>query len=175
MATRLRARNRSTMVAIVVVLAIAAAACSSSEEQRRRQQRRLDHADHGGHGSQRAVRVTFALPAETSGGWCLQEGQLAISGIQVARAIYDTLTVPDVDEKYMPFLAESVTPNADCTVWTIKLRSGIKFHDGTDARREGREEQPRRVPRASTRRGKPLLFTLRVRDLRQGRRRSSTR
>ena len=31
----------------------------------------------------------------------------------------------------VPYLAKSVTPNADNTVWTITLRDGIKFHDGT--------------------------------------------
>ena len=31
----------------------------------------------------------------------------------------------------MPYLAESVEPNADYTVWTIKVRSGVTFHDGT--------------------------------------------
>ena len=31
----------------------------------------------------------------------------------------------------MPRLAESVTPNADGTVWTIKLRPSVTFHDGT--------------------------------------------
>ena len=75
--------------------------------------------------------VTYGLEAENSGGWCLPEGQLAISGIQVARTIYDTLTVPNETGQYVPFLAESVTPNADNTVWTVKLRDGVKFHDGT--------------------------------------------
>ena len=31
-----------------------------------------------------------------------------------------------------PWLAESVEPNEDSTVWTITLREGVKFHDGTD-------------------------------------------
>jgi peptide/nickel transport system substrate-binding protein len=75
--------------------------------------------------------VTYGLEAENSGGWCLPEGQLAISGIQVARAIYDTLTMPDKDAKAVPYLAKSVTPNENFTEWTITLRDGVKFHDGT--------------------------------------------
>src|SRR5215212_3581537 len=75
--------------------------------------------------------MTFGLEAETTGGWCLPEAQLAIAGIQVARAIYDQLTVPDDKGNYVPFLADKVTGNTDATVWTIHLRSGIKFHDGT--------------------------------------------
>jgi peptide/nickel transport system substrate-binding protein len=75
--------------------------------------------------------VVYGLEAETNGGFCLQEAQLAIGGIQVARTIYDTLTAPNADGEIEPFLAESVEPNDDFTVWTIKLREGIKFHDGT--------------------------------------------
>ena len=76
-------------------------------------------------------KMTFALDAETTGGWCLAEAQLAIAGIQVARAIYDYLTVPDDKGGYVPSLADKITPNADYTSWTIHLRSGIKFSDGT--------------------------------------------
>jgi peptide/nickel transport system substrate-binding protein len=72
------------------------------------------------------------LEAETTNGWCLPEGQLAISGIMVARALYDTLTVPDGDGNFVPFLAESVEPNDDYTEWTIKVRDGVKFSDGSD-------------------------------------------
>jgi peptide/nickel transport system substrate-binding protein len=76
--------------------------------------------------------ITYGLEADTTGGWCLAEAQLAISGIQVARAIYDTLTAPDADGNIKPHLAESFESNADATEWTFKLRSGVKFHDGTD-------------------------------------------
>ncbi|HEY8546741.1 MAG TPA: ABC transporter substrate-binding protein [Acidimicrobiales bacterium] len=76
--------------------------------------------------------LVFGLEAETTDGWCLAEGQLAISGIQVARAIYDTLTTVDSNGEAVPFLAESVEPNDDHTEWTITLREGVKFHDGTD-------------------------------------------
>ena len=75
--------------------------------------------------------ITYGLEAETGGGWCPSSARLAISGIEVAAAIYDTLTVPNSTGKIVPYLAKSVTPNADFTSWTITLRDGIKFHDGT--------------------------------------------
>lgn len=75
--------------------------------------------------------VNYGLEAETTGGWCLPEAQLAISGIQVARAIYDTLTAPDENADYQPYLAKTVTPNDTFTEWTIALRDGITFHDGS--------------------------------------------
>ncbi|MEZ5347596.1 MAG: ABC transporter substrate-binding protein [Microthrixaceae bacterium] len=75
--------------------------------------------------------VTYGLEAENSGGWCLPEGQLAIAGTQVALAIYDTLTTPNADGDYVPLLAESVEPNEDYTQWTVTLREGVTFHDGS--------------------------------------------
>jgi peptide/nickel transport system substrate-binding protein len=88
-----------------------------------------DDADAGA--PQYGGRMVYALEAETTNGWCLQEGQLAIAGIQVARTIYDTLTVPNGNGEFVPFLAEAVTPNADFTEWSIKLRDGVTFHDGS--------------------------------------------
>jgi peptide/nickel transport system substrate-binding protein len=76
--------------------------------------------------------LVYGLEAETLGGWCPQSAQLAAGGIQVASAIYDTLTAPNDKGEYVPYLAKSVTPNADYTEWTIVLRSGIKFHNGED-------------------------------------------
>jgi peptide/nickel transport system substrate-binding protein len=123
-------RRNSALATSIVALALLAAACSSGAT--------------GGGGGSRAVNtpttagtpvsggsVVWAVPAETSGGWCLTEAQLAISGIQIARAIYDPLTAPDAHEVYRPFLARSVTSNAAHTIWTITLRSGITFHDGS--------------------------------------------
>ena len=77
----------------------------------------------------------------------------------VARTIYDTLTRPNAEGEYVPYLAEAVEPNDDSTQWTIKLREGVKFHDGTDLDRRGREEQPRRLPRRTYPAPRPpLLF-----------------
>ena len=78
-----------------------------------------------------AARSPTRSEAETGDGWCLPEAQLAISGIMVATAIYDTLTAPNADGDFVPYLAESVEPNDDYTEWTIGLRDGVKFHDGS--------------------------------------------
>lgn len=75
--------------------------------------------------------VVYALEAETSGGWCLPESNLALSGMMVARAIYDTLTTPDENGDFVPLLAESLEPNGDYTQWTLTLPEGVKFHDGS--------------------------------------------
>ncbi len=124
------ARSRwSVLIALMLSLALVAAACGGD-----------DNAGGGGGGDTPdegagtptpGGKVVYGLEAENSGGWCLPEGQLAIAGIQVARAIYDTLTVPNDKAEYVPFLAESVEPNDEFTEWTIKIREGITFHDGT--------------------------------------------
>jgi len=75
--------------------------------------------------------VTFGLEAETTGGFCLPDATLAASGLQVVSAIYDTLVTLNAKGEYVPYLAKSVSPNADFTQWTITLRPGVQFHDGT--------------------------------------------
>ena len=74
--------------------------------------------------------ITWALEAETSGGFCIPKAQLAAAGLQEMRAIYDSLTILNKAGKYVPYLAQSFTPNATFDTWTIKLRPGIKFQDG---------------------------------------------
>jgi peptide/nickel transport system substrate-binding protein len=75
--------------------------------------------------------VTFGLVSETTGGWCMPQAQLATNGIQVAMAIYDTLTILNSKGQYVPYLAKSVTPDATFSTWTIALRPNVTFHDGT--------------------------------------------
>ena len=52
-------------------------------------------------------------------------------GMELA-ALYDVLMSYDTATgKFSPRLAQSLTPNADLTVWTLKLRPNITFTDGT--------------------------------------------
>jgi peptide/nickel transport system substrate-binding protein len=60
-------------------------------------------------------------PATTPGNW----------DARVMRSIYDTLVWVDASQKIYPYLATSWEQSADGTVFTIKLRTGVKFQDGT--------------------------------------------
>lgn len=124
------------VVALGLALILAAAACGSSSKKSGGNNNSGAPTTVGVSGEDngpgvRGGSLTYALEADTTGGWCLYKAQLAISGIQVARAIYDTLTMPGADGKIHPFLAQAVTPNADYTQWTIKVRPGITFTDGS--------------------------------------------
>ena len=50
----------------------------------------------------------------------------------MAKSFYEGLFGFDKDMKLIPVLAESYTVSPDGLVYTIKLRHGVKFHDGTD-------------------------------------------
>ncbi len=47
------------------------------------------------------------------------------------RAVYNSLVQHNDDLTTRGDLAESVEPNADASEWTLKLRKGVEFHDGT--------------------------------------------
>lgn len=44
--------------------------------------------------------------------------------------IFDKLAEQDTAGAYHPYLAESMTPNADFTEWVVTLRPGVEFHNG---------------------------------------------
>ncbi len=56
---------------------------------------------------------------------------LAAPGFHVALALFDPLAARGADGRIHPFVAESIEPSADATEWTVTLRDGIVFHDGT--------------------------------------------
>ena len=77
--------------------------------------------------------LTFGLEAETGQGWNPATTQCAVACHTVMRAIFDPLTIEGPSGAPEPYLLESFEANEDFTVWTLKMRPGITFHDGTPA------------------------------------------
>jgi peptide/nickel transport system substrate-binding protein len=55
-----------------------------------------------------------------------------VNNVDFARIIslYDPLIGFDLNAQNQMRLAESITPNSTATVWTVRLRSGVTFHNG---------------------------------------------
>jgi peptide/nickel transport system substrate-binding protein len=51
-------------------------------------------------------------------------------GLLMLQQVGEFLTISGQDLRLRPALAESWKPNQDGTVWTFKLRKGVKFHNG---------------------------------------------
>lgn len=127
--TRTASRRSGLSLAVAVVLVVAAA-CSGA-----------DTGATGGSGSiapnigttpanpTPGGSLVFGLAAETTG-WSPYQGQWGASAFIVANAVFDPLVAFDGDGAAHPYLAQSLTPNADFTVWDIGLRPGVTFHDG---------------------------------------------
>ena len=54
-----------------------------------------------------------------------------VNGYLYANTIYDPLMGIAADGSIQPYLAESITPDATYTHWTLTLRSGVTFSDGS--------------------------------------------
>jgi ABC-type transport system substrate-binding protein len=50
----------------------------------------------------------------------------------IMKTVFEGLFEQKADGKMVPFLAESATPSNNFKTWTIKIRKGIKYHDGSD-------------------------------------------
>jgi len=76
--------------------------------------------------------LVIGITAESQG-WNPAINQWADAGNFVGSSFLEPLMTFKADGTTEPFLAESVTPEpgSEFTVWTIKLRPGITFHDGT--------------------------------------------
>jgi peptide/nickel transport system substrate-binding protein len=136
-------RSRATwwrVLAVLAALGLVAAACgdddggdessdtsllSESEEENQGEEEETEEVEpvYGG-------TVVVGLEAE-SNTWTPGPAQLANSGLMIAVSVYDPLVSLNAEGEFEPFLAESIEPNDDLTEWTLTLRDGVQFHDGT--------------------------------------------
>jgi peptide/nickel transport system substrate-binding protein len=75
-------------------------------------------------------KLIIAGEAEVGSPWTPEKMQCDSYCQMRARAFFEPLVAVGDDLETYPYLAESVEPNEDYTIWTVKLREGITFHDG---------------------------------------------
>src|SRR5688572_8896394 len=124
------------ILSVLFCIALVAAACGDDGDDD-------DAASQNGDGAPSTTEADVGEPVQggtLTMGMCafsigldpvIESGTGVAGGIELA-ALYDTLMRynPDTAE-FEPRVAESLTPNADFTKWTLKLRPGVKFTDGT--------------------------------------------
>lgn len=133
-----RRRPKARLLAAFLALGLVATACGSDD----------NNSDNGAKpGGETPITSTTAvadveevttggtlivgLEAETAT-WTPGAGSFSSPGYIVARSIYDPIAARGADGDIYPYLADSIDTNEDLTEWTITLREGVKFHDGTD-------------------------------------------
>ena len=75
--------------------------------------------------------LVYGLEADTANAWPPYRASLATSGLVPITTVSDPLFMVTDEGETVPLLVESVEHNDDYTEWTLHIRDGIKFHDGT--------------------------------------------
>jgi ABC-type transport system substrate-binding protein len=57
--------------------------------------------------------------------------RFTVTGLTYANAVFDPLLALDADGEVVPFLAESITHDDQHLLWTVVLRAGVVFSDGS--------------------------------------------
>ncbi len=78
----------------------------------------------------RGGSVTFGIDTEESG-FNPSTARWDEGGFLYGRTVFDPIAIVNAAGGVEPYLAESITSNEDFTSFTITLRPGIVFHDGT--------------------------------------------
>jgi peptide/nickel transport system substrate-binding protein len=78
----------------------------------------------------RGGSLTVGTMAEVDG-FSPSQNRWDTNGLLYANTVYDPLMAVAVDGTIQPYLAESLVANASFDRWTLTVRSGVTFHDGT--------------------------------------------
>ncbi len=140
------------LLGVLLAMALVAAACGSGDDEEstddttgvdseEQQQIEADRAegeatgeDSGAAGDGEPVhggRLVYGIEADSANPWTHYATSCAISCRMIFRAVTDGLFITDDSGEIQPYLAESAEPNDDFTEWTMTIRDGITFHDGT--------------------------------------------
>ena len=75
--------------------------------------------------------LVYGLEADTATPWAPYRASCSASCRAVLKSISDPLFSEDPHGDPVPVLVDSLAHNADYTHWTLHIRNGITFHDGT--------------------------------------------
>ena len=75
--------------------------------------------------------LVYGLEADSANPWTPYNTSCATSCYIPLDSISDYLFATTDEGETVPLLVETVEHNADYTQWTMRIRDGIKFHDGT--------------------------------------------
>lgn len=142
-------RRLSRLLALLCALALMAAACGSSGSgdsaggdgnngTADQQKIAADVAKNAAAGQDSRAgtpvpggKLVYGVEADSANPWVHYATSCAISCRMIFRAISDPLFITKDDGTIVPYLVDKVTPGSDYKTWTITVKSGIKFHDGT--------------------------------------------
>ncbi len=122
---RTTAARLTTAVALIITVALLGSSCGSSSNN-----------------SATPPGSTAAPPPPVRGGSVIVGTSSEVDGFnplksqwsgpayQIGRTVLDPLVVMDTEGNWQPYLAKSITPNADFTTWTFELRPNVYFHNG---------------------------------------------
>jgi len=78
----------------------------------------------------RGGSMTIGTMAEIDG-FSPSQNRWDTNGLLYANTVYDPLMAVAEDGSIQPYLAESLMPDPAYDRWTLKLRPGVRFHDGS--------------------------------------------
>ena len=123
-------RRWAPVVAVVMALGLIAAACGGSSSDSDSSGNTTDVTIKASGSPKMGGSVTFGVEAETDG-FNPTTNRWAISGYMIGNAVFDPISAYDASGKAQPYLAKSFTPSSDFKTWTVELREGVMFSDGT--------------------------------------------
>lgn len=123
---------RRAFLAVLLGLSMVASACGGNDDDSigGRDTTETSGAEEGGGEPQAGGTLTVGI-VDDGASLLPSTGQFTDADWNVAYAVFDPLVRRDADGELRPYLAESIEPNEDYSVWTLTLRPDVTFHDGT--------------------------------------------
>ena len=129
-----RKSGRRRGFAFALVAALAVTACGSSDDASETVEESSPEettAPEETTSGETKTTLTIVTPQEPAS-WNYYEVAANALRVPTFKNVQETLVELTADGKIVPYLAESWEISADGLVYTFKIRSGVKFHDGSD-------------------------------------------